>query len=387
VIFISYARDPRVDTLAVTLRRHGLTVWRDKDSLRDGDPTEEQIRAALAECDAAIVWIGGGTLASPYVCNKELPVIFKEHERRGLRIVPLFVDCSAHEGIDQVRQHAGHEIGNHNGHERGANEVELWLETVAGSEVRRHLEQRRGINQRPVLRLVTRSDAADGKGDADLNLDWIAEYPATGELPDDAKVAELQRALGAVASSVRAVFGAGDVYLHLKCHLHIAAAVGFEFRRVTGDVPAVFVGGSWWRCRALDLAADDGIFEFTETGPATAERSALELSISRDIRTDVAAYVRTTTGYRRRHRLEPEAGVTQTGVTEHTCNAWAERAAKAARQLCGEPGVTGIDIFVAAPIAFAVGLGWRLNAVGGTAIYHPEGNAGPYRRVWKLPES
>jgi hypothetical protein len=50
-----------------------------------------------------------------------------------------------------------------------------------------------------------------------------------------------------------------------------------------------------------------------------------------------------------------------------------------------KPGAEAVDVFIPAPIGFAVALGWRLNAIGGVYLFHLEGKAGPYREVRILP--
>lgn len=390
MIFVSYSDDSRVDRIRTVLRQHGLSVWQDKTALGSGERTEEAIRGALAICDAAIVWIGGRTLESDYVRNTELPIIFEEARRRGLRIVPLFVDCDPGVGIERVREATGLEIGNHNGHVLGERSLATLCRDVAASELRSHLERRRTRHDRPVVRLVTRSNGAAGADDADVNLDWSIEYPADGELPDDDDdVESLQHALATVSAVVLETFGAGDVYLHLKCHLHLGVAVGFAFRRVTGARLFVDVDGAWWRIEVVEPAVSEGLVEKqVDIGSAAATRNAVEMSISREVTTAVSEFVkRTGTMYRHRCFLEPVSGATQVGVTAERNNGWAEHSAARVRELRAETGVLGIDLFIAAPIGFAVGLGWRLNAVRGVRLFHPEGNGGPYRHVWVIPDS
>ena len=116
-IFISYSQDSdRVRLLVRALRRHGLRTWRDQDSLKQGAATEDTIEEELERCGTAMVWLGGNTLSSEFVCRNELPLIFQHHAARGMRIVPLFVDVDIHTGVDAIRSATGHEIGSHNGY-------------------------------------------------------------------------------------------------------------------------------------------------------------------------------------------------------------------------------------------------------------------------------
>jgi SMODS-associated and fused to various effectors sensor domain/TIR domain len=388
--FISYSGDhDRIRKLVQAMRRHGRNTWRDEDSLGTGTRTEDQIRHELSHCDAAMIWIGGNTLASSFVTRIEIPLIFENARDRGMRIVPLFVDVDVQEGIDAVRRATGDEIGGHNGHRfRGAVLFAEDLAHVANAEVGAHLDLRatRGP-MRPALRLVTRSDGAPARDTADVNFNWIAEYPADGQLPDIATIHELEEALHASVAHVLRAFGTGPVDLYLKCHLHLGIALGFELRRPTGAIPRVQTESGWWQCSAVPAPTDaDALSRHVTNGPAASSCSALELSLTRDVSPMVNQYiVSTSTQYRERIRLTPHEGPSQLAVTEDNMNAWAEQAAEELR--LARQQVATVDVFIAAPIGYAVALGWRLNAIGGIRIFHPEGNAGPYRHVWTLPAS
>lgn len=386
--FVSYSSDLRVTALVETLRRHGLATWRDQEALGAGQATRAEIEAELAGCDAAMLWLGGGTLRSQYVCRVEIPLIVDAYEQRSMRVVPLFVDVGAREGIDAVRDATGQEIGDHNGLVMADDEnLPVFLDRVAEEEVRTHLRAR-ATGRRPVVRVVTRSDVAGGLDVADLNFDWIREYPSDGELPGGDTAAALRRTLHRSVQELLAAFGAGSVDLHLACHLHLGVAVGFELRRVTQAVPRVAVGDHWWTCGPASARTAAPLAELVTQGPVDGTRSAVELNLSRDISATVSAHVASTgTNYRERIRLRPPDGPAQESVSPASCNAWAEQAADVIRRTRARPGVDGVDLFLAAPMGFAVALGWRLNAVGGVRLFHPEGNAGPYRHVWTLPSS
>lgn len=392
-VFVSYSRDyDRVGALVVALRRHGLRPWRDQLSLRPGDRTEREIAHELERCDAAMLWIGGNTMNSDFVHRIEIPLIFENHHRRGMRIVPIFVDLSAEAGIEAIRAATGQEIGGHNGHVfHGPDHLDSDLAAAASAEVHAHLQARASAHggRRPIVRCVTRSDSAGARDEADLNMDWIPEYPASGALPDDTTVQLLAHALHRGAQHLLSTFGAGPVEMHLKCHLHIGIALGFELRRVTGAIPHIAVENDWWTCEVVPQPADEHrLEEHVNDGAPSATRSAVEISLSRDVSRAVSQHITDTgTHYRKRIKLEPLDGPGQLAVTPTTLNPWAEQAADAIRRTRQHPGIQAVDIFIAAPIGFAVALGWRLNAVGGVNLFHLEGNTGPYRHVWTLPDS
>lgn len=387
--FVSYSKDyDRVAVLVAALRRHGLRPWRDQDSLGSGTATAAEIAEALATCDSCLLWLADATFDSDYVWDIEVPKAFDAHRRNDLRLVPLFVDVTPTEGIDMFRRKAGLEIGDFNGHVLAESEnVAQFANRVAAAEAAAWL-RRRAPGRRPVIRAVTRTDAAGARHDADLNFDWRREYPANGELPDEATVAELHQALHRTIAHVIAEFGSGTVDLHLSCHSHIAVALGFELRRVTGAVPRIAVGDEYWTCEITPPDGDSRLVEHAADGPATARRSAVEVCLSRSIERDVSAFIAEhDVPYRRRIHFEPRGKPGQTAVTAATVNPWADQVADAIREARGQAGVEDIDLFIAAPVGFAVALGWRLNAVGGVNIFHLDGNAGPYRLAWTLPRT
>jgi hypothetical protein len=391
-VFVSYSKDiDRVRSLVQALRRHGLRTWRDQDSLEQGDATEAVIQAELESCAAAMVWLAGNTLDSAFVCKIELPLIFDNHAARGLRIVPLFVDVDVATGIDQIRTATGQEIGTHNGYQFGSpDSFATDLLEVASREVKATLREgaMTANGRRPIIRCVTRSDAASGKQQADLNFDWIHEYPATGTLPDTVTVEDLRNALHVSSQHLIAEFGPGPVDLHVKCHLHLGLALGYELRRVTGLKPRVDVESVWWEIDAVPaLQESEQLVEHTTNGPVDGARAAVEIGLNRDVGPMANEYAPRTAPYRRRIRLAPVGGPDQGSVNPDNVNGWAEQAAAAIRRLKSLPGVDAVDVFMAAPIGFAVALGWRLNAIGGVSLFHPTGNSGPYELVWTIPDS
>jgi hypothetical protein len=392
-VFISYSQDSaRVTLLVEALRRHGLRTWRDQDHLDQGAATEATIEAELAGCDTAMVWLGGNTLTSDFVNKIELPLIFQHHATRGLRIVPLFVDVDVPTGTDAVRAATGLEIGSNNGYPFDPGRtLDQNLAEIANREVRAALAQgaQASTGIRPAVRCVTRSDAAGGRHLADLNFDWINEYPADGIFPDTTTVDVLQTALHTSLQHLIASYGPGTADLYLKCHLHLGVAIGFELRRVTGIRPRVDVDETWWDIDVNSTLEDaDPLDERVVNGPAGGLRTALGISLSRDVQPMVSNYVATTgTTYRRRVELTPPSGPDQHAVSTSNVNAWADQAADALRSLRALPGTTATDVFMSAPVGFAVALGWRLNAIGGIHLFHPNGNAGPYVPVWSIPPS
>lgn len=394
-VFISYSDDHlRIEALATALRRYGMRTWRDVEALPLGIRTRSEIETELAVCKASIIWLTHETLASEYVRLVELPTIFAEHDRRGLIIIPIFVDWSpGGDASAAVRAAVGREISDHNGHHFDckkpiADEMNLIARRFARSSLQECVQS--DPSHRPIIRCVTRTDAATGLSTADINLNWIAEYPSSGELPDAPVESNLQRALSQVGDELIGAFGAGSLDVHARCHLHLAVALGHTFRKPTGMLPRLLVDNEWWGCETLSVGQEfTPLRQTTSHGPIEASRAAVELSITQDVRPGVDSTIMAQgTLYRSRTVLQPVSGPGQMAVTDPiVANAWADQTAEVIRSAGREPGITDVDLFVAAPIQFALFLGWRLNAAGRVHIHHWVGNTGPYRRVWSLPPS
>lgn len=391
-LFISYSGDlDTITAVATALRRQGLRPWRDADDLPLGARTRDEILSELTGCCAAMIWLSRATLDSDYVKRIELPAIFEQHEQRGLIIIPIFVDWApGADASDAVRVATGHEIGDMNGFawDRGAN-VTHEAARLARRYASTSLHELAASGDRPIVRCATRTDAAPARETADVNLDWRAEYPSGGSLPDSATTLELRTALSAVTDEVITSFGAGDVTIAARCHLHLGVALGHAFRRPTGMVPTLLIDGQAWRAEIIRPGAVEGLGVAESIGPVVADRGSVEISISRDISDGVSRTIAETgTAYALRTKLAPPDGSYQSALPDGTtANVWASQAADLITSTRARPGIDHVDLYLATPIQFAVLLGWRLNVAGGLHLYHWQENAGPYRNVWTLPPS
>jgi hypothetical protein len=102
-IFISYGRADMqpvswIERLRLYLaqNRHdgGLEIW-DDSKIASGTDWRQSIGTAIEHCDAAILLVGPGFLASQFVMTSELPRLLSAAQTRGLRIFPLIVGYSA----------------------------------------------------------------------------------------------------------------------------------------------------------------------------------------------------------------------------------------------------------------------------------------------------
>lgn len=385
--FISYSQDRAiVEQLARALRLHGIPAWRDEDSLPFGERTQEAIQAELASCDGALLWLSERTIASDYVKRIELPAIHRELQRREFRLFPIFVGMSPEAGIDALLQATGIHIGNHNGCviDLTAN-VAAETTRIAKRYVATSLADRANVPRPPILRCVTRDDTALRRDAADLNFDWRHEH--RGGLPDASTSATLQDAIGTGAEEVKANFQHHKVELELKCHLHLGVAFGHAFRKTTGRVPIVRADAeNMWSCIDVASSIAEGLPHHTSNEDVTSRSAAILISLTQDVTAGVNAFVaQSGARYARRLSFEAPSGPGQFAVPDAlTANAWAQQVADA-MQSVQTAGIDNFDIFLAAPVTFAVMLGWRLNAVGSVRLFHWTGNRGPYAEAWNLP--
>lgn len=246
-----------------------------------GARTRTEIEAELSECRAAMIWLH--TLSSGYVTRIELPTVFAEHDRRGLEIVPIFVDWEpGDDASGAVRVAVGREIGDHNGHHVDSSApFEAQADLIAGAYARAVLDRRSADTEPRVIRCATRTNAATGLATADVNFDWTTEYPSSGALPDVATEESLRGALARVADEVLGVAQGTGIDLHARCHLHLGIALGHAFRRTAGVAPRLHVDSAWWACEALGPNVDvDPLAAIGAHGPASAVRASVEVSVT-----------------------------------------------------------------------------------------------------------
>lgn len=389
--FISYSKDR--DVLAVVaqaLRFHGAAPWRDVESLPAGSRTHDEIEAELGRCHGAILWLSQATLDSDYVMKVEVPLIQRQVERRAFRLLPVFVGMRPSEAIRAVRSRTGIDIGDHNGHTLDSDAA---MEEEAAAIVRKYVDaavndRAKTVERDPIVRCVTRDDTAARRSEADLNFDLRREH-SDGGVPDEATAVKLQQAISSACSAVSASFESPTVDLELKCHLHIGVALGHAFRKPSGRRPRVRVEDeTWWDVAMVKQAGADlpALERATSNGEVGSSRTAVLVSLTQDVSNGVNRSVAAgNLRYRRRQMFWPAGGPGQFAVPDAvTANLWAQQVADVMQEERSN-GVTDFDVFMAAPIPFAVMLGWRLNAIGPVRLHHWVGNQGPYAPVWTLP--
>ncbi len=104
-VFISYSRKDMTPIswierlrlyLAQNRHKGGLEVW-DDSKIVPGADWRQSISTALTHCQAAILLVGPGFLASEFVTTEELPKLLIAARRRNLWIFPLIIKYAAYQ--------------------------------------------------------------------------------------------------------------------------------------------------------------------------------------------------------------------------------------------------------------------------------------------------
>lgn len=102
--FISYShrdetcKDHLVSHLNV-LERQGLEAWDDR-RISAGDDWYEKIKAAIAQCDVALLLISRHFLNSKFILDNEVPYLLKLREKAGIRVIPVILSPCQWSKID-----------------------------------------------------------------------------------------------------------------------------------------------------------------------------------------------------------------------------------------------------------------------------------------------
>jgi len=96
-IFISYSSKDkklmkRLRTQLNVLELEDIyEVWVDKEGIEWGDEWKAEIDEGMRNATAAIFLVSADFLTSPFIRNKELPILLERHKNDGLRIFPVIL--------------------------------------------------------------------------------------------------------------------------------------------------------------------------------------------------------------------------------------------------------------------------------------------------------
>lgn len=95
-VFVSYAhedeahKDKLVRQFSDMVRRGEIELWQDR-VIRPGADWRGDIRAAVEQCDMALLLVSDAFIASEFIDSEELGLLLQRREREGVTVVPLIV--------------------------------------------------------------------------------------------------------------------------------------------------------------------------------------------------------------------------------------------------------------------------------------------------------
>ena len=107
-IFISYShkdkawKDRLVTHLGILQRQGVLEIWEDR-RIQAGDEWLPEIEKALRDTGLAILLISADFLTSPFIMDKEVPVLLGRRQQQGVRLIPFIVRDCAWQQVDWLR--------------------------------------------------------------------------------------------------------------------------------------------------------------------------------------------------------------------------------------------------------------------------------------------
>ncbi|HEV3000302.1 MAG TPA: toll/interleukin-1 receptor domain-containing protein [Solirubrobacteraceae bacterium] len=92
-VFISYATSDSavVAPIQKEIENHGLTVWRDKSSIRLGERLRAAINNGIRRSRSIVVFISRRSLASPWVLNELDAAMLREVRERRTVVIPVLI--------------------------------------------------------------------------------------------------------------------------------------------------------------------------------------------------------------------------------------------------------------------------------------------------------
>jgi hypothetical protein len=256
-----------VEDLDLEMRRRGVPLWRDRSNLKNGRHQEDEIEKAARAAAGFIFYLTENAAKNDWVRETERTYALQNAKRDGsFGILPIFreprkevveemkrlgqepprpgepspYDLSGYAGfIFDPREVAA---GRKDGQIRAAAEASLGLMLDT-------LRLRRDPGAKLRIGAATRGGPALSDKEMDLLLDWSYDYPPHQAAPSHA-VAErmLSPALASLADSIRQNWHRRSLQIIPQCHLSMALALGFQFRRNTGydlEVMDVYSGDCW----------------------------------------------------------------------------------------------------------------------------------------------
>jgi hypothetical protein len=252
-VFLSYSSDDmgEVDTLDLELRRRGVQLWRDRESLDAGRLIDSELEEAADSAAGFTFYLTVSAARSDWVRERELAhALCNAGMRSSFGVVPIFRE-DLRAVCDEMDKHgkritapgapsrydlsryAGYVIDQDEvAHGRIGDELRRAADTILRSWLR-SLSSQRPAEAMLSLGLATRGGPGLKRDELDLVIDWSADFDKGP--PDAATCKEqLEPALESLWRMIQLHFQALRLRLVPKCHNTMALAAGFQLRRNTG---------------------------------------------------------------------------------------------------------------------------------------------------------
>jgi hypothetical protein len=369
---VSYAHADETETvgrLEQELRLHGFHVVRDLEAFRAGRAVEGEMAEGIA-CDVLVVHLAPNALKSEAVIESEVKPSLRSYSTTGrpvVLVVPhgLGDDRAAVDAVIAGRLPYSPNVA---WGDIVVDPAPLPTETavgIAGQALRSLLGSSRGpADGCWQIKVATRGSRSTGPGFLVDGTDLVGgDTPRPGTPADWER---LYRGLRGLEGALRAHGDRRRVEVSPSCHMTAAVATGFLFRREWNLCVADARGELCEIGNAVDY--DGFTIPPVEPGSGTNERLFVEIGITgTPITQDVEAVIARTGLPRARLRIDREAAQLMSSTDIPAAAAGAARMIKTVRR---QVGAKRVDLFMAAPAAFAVLLGSELNALGVPLVLH-----------------
>lgn len=413
-VFLSYSSRDRdeVQEFHTELRRRGVPVWWDSINLPRGREIEAEVARAAREAAGFAFYLTSNAAASAWVRETERRHALANQRRDdSFGIFPVF-----REPIDEVKRAIlaaaeekdrldDYDLAKYHGFviDLEAGESLAAQLRRAAAEVLRSLL--RTLAERAPSGALLRVGAATRGGPRlrayalDLLLDWSGDFPGdqgAGRLPSPPGSESLLQALQDLRHALAYEWPGHRLRIVPQCHLAMAFALGFLFRRNSGyDLELVNIHtGDVWDGPGQPRAPLEGFWSMIEEGRmarSDGDGIAAVLGVSRKLTAEARKEL-AAAGLRPRRAIEfePSAGpgtASLSGLTGDEAHRAAIAVVEALRAL-REEGTSGpIHLVYAGPAPFAVLLGQQLSNLGVIRLYEWADSRAAFVPVFDLKSS
>lgn len=398
-VFCSYASAnlDEVFHFDLALRRRGVPLWRDRTSLGKGTLSAEEIDQAAKEAVGFTFYLTSEAAQSEWVRERERSVALQNARLdSSFGVVPIF----RHDRKEVTKQMVAlgavpaspgaaspYDLSPFNGylmnqsafadkteHTEFASAADCVLRSLLRSKMKQS-----GSDAALRIGAVTRSGPLVLNSPLDLLVDWTNDFPPSalrypnGNISANVLLQSLA-SLGRAISEEWTPHRGARFQLVPQCHLSLALALGFQFRRNTGAELDVIEPQSCahWAGPRVPLPFANNLWQVSRRsrkGAGLAVVFGISRSALKDVEETVQAYSLDIGNFL---NFEPQNGcspnVIQSGNPE-LAHQMAVSAVQSVSEIQSGVGCRTIHLFLAGPAAFGVLLGQQLSNLGPVQCY------------------